>query len=557
MIIDLSKPLPNKADAADFEESGITQAALIAWLQPRAKTWTSPDEVMPENVIRMEQPAELQQEERKQAGSKDNVANFRSEKTKGPAKIPGWKDPPAEYELEQRELLDRFNSKYAVVNEGGKTLVFQEVRDTVLERDIIERITFQDFKNYHMNLKIQVGFNKEGDPIQQERGKWWLSHPKRRTYEGVVMDPTGAVHQDKWNLWKGFAIQPEAGDWTLLHAHIRDIICSKDPALFSYVMGWLARMVQQPNKQGEVGLVMRGKKGAGKSTLGKWMMRIFGQHSIQITQAKHLTGNFNAHLRDAVFVFADEAFFAGDKAGEGALKAIITEDFITVEAKHQNAVTVKNMTHIIMASNSDWVVPASEDERRYCIMDVSNDRLKDTPYFVALNAQADNGGLSAMLHALLQWDISSFNHRAIPQTEALAEQKRMSMDSLHKWWFDVLNRGYVYRSRYGAQRLTVWMQDVSNDLLMSSYQQWCGDNSVRYPETKEAMSKMLEGIGYPRRKLTGSHIIGENDAPHPETKELFNYVDRPRGFKFGDLSTVIEQFSEKTGIKIDLCEDEE
>ena len=32
---------------------------------------------------------------------------------------------------------------------------------------------------------------------------------------------------------------------------------------------------------------------------------------------------FWPHLRDAVFVFADEAFFAGDKAHEGVLKALV------------------------------------------------------------------------------------------------------------------------------------------------------------------------------------------------------------------------------------------
>ena len=37
-----------------------------------------------------------------------------------------------------------------------------------------------------------------------------------------------------------------------------------------------------------------------------------GQHALKISNAKHLVGNFNSHLRDCVFLFADEAFFAGD-----------------------------------------------------------------------------------------------------------------------------------------------------------------------------------------------------------------------------------------------------
>ena len=74
---------------------------------------------------------------------------------------------------------------------------------------------------------------------------------------------------------------------------------------------------------------------------------------MRIDHPKHLVGNFNAHLRDAFFVFANEPFFAGDKQHEGVLKGLITEPKIIIEAKYQNAVTVANMTHILMASNSD------------------------------------------------------------------------------------------------------------------------------------------------------------------------------------------------------------
>jgi hypothetical protein len=81
---------------------------------------------------------------------------------------------------------------------------------------------------------------------------------------------------------------------------------------------------------------LRGKKGAGKGTLGNWMVRLLGQHGVHVSQGTHLTGKFNAHLRDAIFVFADEAFFAGDKANEGALTRIIHGPRTTCHPIEQN-----------------------------------------------------------------------------------------------------------------------------------------------------------------------------------------------------------------------------
>jgi hypothetical protein len=296
-----------------------------------------------------------------------------------------------------------FNQKYAIVNEAGKVVVYRPKRDVQLQRDTIERILFEDFRRMYMNQRVQVSVSQKGSPIYRDIARIWLEHEDRRQFlGGVVMDPTNEAPEDYWNLWKGFAVTPSPGDWSLMRDHLRNVICSGDEALFAYVMGWLARMVQHPNQPGEVALVLRGKKGAGKGTLGTWLIKLLGQHGIHVAHAKHLVGNFNAHLRDAVFVFADEAFFAGDKQHEGVLKALVTEPFITIEAKYENAVTITNMTHILMASNADWVVPATADERRFCVMDVSDARMGDRAYFKKLNAQMEtNVSNLAYFHSMV------------------------------------------------------------------------------------------------------------------------------------------------------------
>jgi site-specific recombinase XerD len=68
---------------------------------------------------------------------------------------------------------------------------------------------------------------------------------------------------------------------------------------------------------------MRGKQGTGKGVFARGFGHLLNQHFLHLARSKHLVGNFNAHLRDAVVVFADEAFLAADdKETEGVLKAI-------------------------------------------------------------------------------------------------------------------------------------------------------------------------------------------------------------------------------------------
>ena len=103
------------------------------------------------------------------------------------------------------------------------------------------------------------------------------------------------------NLWQGFAVKPRAGSWRTAQANtLRTIICNGNTDHFDYLMDWMADLVQHPEKQGEVAIVLRGNEGTGKGILARALKYLLGQHGFAISNARHLTGNFNAHLRDCV-----------------------------------------------------------------------------------------------------------------------------------------------------------------------------------------------------------------------------------------------------------------
>ena len=78
-------------------------------------------------------------------------------------------------------------------------------------------------------------------------------------------------------------------------------------------------------------IVLRGERGTGKGAFAQTIGKLLGQHFLHLTSPDVLTGRFNSILRDKVFVYADESFWAGDKMAEARLKTLITEDRIIVE----------------------------------------------------------------------------------------------------------------------------------------------------------------------------------------------------------------------------------
>lgn len=282
---------------------------------------------------------------------------------------------------------------------------------------------------------------------------------------------------------------------------------------------------------------------------GRWFVGTFGQHGIQIFNPAQLVGRFNEHLRDCIALFGDEAFYAGDKQHEGVLKGLITELFLAIEGKGLRVIVVPNMLHAVLASNSDWVIPASSDERRYAVFDVPDSRVGNLPYFAAIDKQMREGGLAAMLHDLLVRDISGFEVRAVPQTEALTTQKLFSLDSLDRWWLAVLERGFVLRSRHGVPAFGVWVDFCSTELLTRSYLQWCGDTRVSHPASREALGVRMRKIYSPARPR-GDQVIGELETwpPGQPQDNLVVRSHRPSGYSVGDLDEARVRFSEVRGV---------
>lgn len=338
------------------------------------------------------------------------------------------------------DYIKTLNSEYFIGRFGGRTVVCRETYDEALKRRAIETSTFQDFKNLYNNRKVTVGMDRNGTPMIKPLGTAWLDHEARRQYMEIKMLPEGA-DEGVYNLWRGFSVEPVEGSWKLMKRHIHRVICNSDKKLFNYVIRWLARMVQKPWKPGEVALVLQGGKGVGKGMLGNAICDIMGQHACHVMNVKHVTGDFNGHLEDCIFLFADEAFWAGDKAAEGVLKGMITEPTVLIVRKFCEGKQARNMMHIFMASNNEWVVPASKDERRYCVLKVSERYKGDHKYFKALADETYNGGLEAMLYYLKNLDIRGFNVRAVPETDGLTDQKIQSLDSVMVWWLQKLRDG--------------------------------------------------------------------------------------------------------------------
>ena len=325
---------------------------------------------------------------------------------------------------ESRHILKQLNDHHAVVMIGGKTVIVRED----------ETPTFMGYKDFclrHANLKIG----------RRAATKIWIESDHTRRYDELVFDPSGRCPSTSYNLFRGLSVEPVAGKCDLYLRHVKEIICAGDQTVYDYVLGWMAHAIQKPTELPGVALVLRGYQGTGKGTFAQHFGKIFGDHFQHLVHMDHLLGKFNAHLSSALVVFADEIVWGGNKREAAQLKGIITETRRMMEAKFKDPLIVNNYARFIFATNEDWAVPTGEKERRFCVLNIDETRAEDHSYFAAINTEMRNGGVQALMHTLMNFDLSHFNVRRYPVTEGLLEQKQLSLPSVAQWWYDILIEG--------------------------------------------------------------------------------------------------------------------
>ena len=418
--------------------------------------------------------------------------------------------------------IKRMNERYTAITAVGnkfRILIHPEEHD-----DELVFLSKADFISAEENNRIKVE-DKRGDVKEYPITKLWLESPIRSQCRKIVFDPkrrpgtTGRGVRRVYNLWTGWGTKPaKGGSWDCMKDLIENTLSGGDERAAEYIYRWLAWLFQNPGEPAGVALSFTGKQGTGKGTLGNTLKRIIGRHAIRLNHSRHLTGNFNKHLMDKVFIFADEAVRPTQRGDVAALKAIITEPTVAIEPKGIDIFDVNNCAHVMIASNDTWFLPMApmERERRYMVCEVSDSRIGDQPFWDELHFELALGGEEAMLHDLLRYPLGGWvPWQEIPHTRAYTEQSLRNLPVEAQWiyerlWDGTLG-GYGERKPWPPGNRTMIrtrseVRDDFKDFCHEREYKWSANGRGSEIEFGKRLRAVLPSVGKPVRRRMGDKV---------------------------------------------------
>lgn len=244
-----------------------------------------------------------------------------------------------------------------------------------------------------------------------------------------------------------------------------------DAAVGSYIIHYLAHMIQKPHELPGVALIFTGEKGCGKDTF----FDFFGEHVIgkeYYTNYVKTALLFQKHdtLRaNKVMIKLEEANRNLCLENDDILKPMITSHTMQVEPKGKDTITLPNYTRTIMTTNSGNPLNFTGDERRFLISNCSSERRGDSAFWTEVRELLFNDSAGAVVAEWLRGhDLTNWAPRTIPigayQAGIMEEAVSPLKEFIAQWDGAELDGGAFYNAyrAYCVEKALPYKQNIKS-----------------------------------------------------------------------------------------------
>lgn len=156
---------------------------------------------------------------------------------------------------------------------------------------------------------------------------------------------------------------------------------------------------------------------------------------------------------------------------------LISSEDVSVGTKYASTRMTSDYLRMVIGANPPWKLPTTWDERRYLILNPSQERIGDREYYIRLADAINNVRVLEKLHwFFMHVNIDDFDTHKIPYTDAMIRNRLEGLRGVELWAFELAVNGFV----------DAWKIDgdayIIKDRLRQSYNEF---HKARYDDKKE------------------------------------------------------------------------
>ncbi len=347
----------------------------------------------------------------------------------------------------------------------------------------------------------------------------------------VHIDQSGPI--DFYNIFPGFIatkvevpieLTPNNPLQRLL-THINIVWARRDPYRYRYSLSWLAHPILYLLRT-NVAMVLIGLQGSGKSMILEFLSEfVYGPHlSDLVDNFEPILQRFNDILAGKMLISIDDTKNNDGRkfvADFNKFKPKITGNTTQIEAKGKSIVKVTNYNSFAICSNHDIPVKIEEGDRRYVVLDCSDELIKDQDYFTSIHADCFNQETGNLFYSYVR--SKEFQNILVPLLPVpMTEAKDAILETMRPKHLNFLDAVFV-QGEYSVPSNILHIEEglpiiCPNDLY-KQYVQWCIAEGNKCTYKLAGFSKKLH-------ECPGLIYSGNRKFSHTEGMKRYFTIDK-------------------------------
>ena len=310
---------------------------------------------------------------------------------------------------------------------------------------------------------------------------------------GVIIESEGKTSV---NTWVPVKTERTPGDVTPFTDFMERILPDGNDR--TILLSYMAALVQYPGVKFQWAPLIQGTEGNGKSLMMTVVGKAVGSRYTHKPNAQDIGSKFNSWIQNKLFIAVEEIHVGGKQDMIDALKPLITDARLDIQAKGQDQVTGDNRANFMLCTNHKDAMPVTQDTRRYCVFysgqqcfeDIARDGMGGD-YFPNIYNWLASGGYAMVTDYLHSYKIEEkYNpathcHRA-PRTSSFGDAVVESRGGVEQEIMEAIGQG---RSGFRGG----WVSSIMLERLLEEKRM-----STRVPQNKRR--GVMRELGYEYHK---------------------------------------------------------
>ncbi len=380
---------------------------------------------------------------------------------------------------------------------------------------LYNKVDFKDLVKKNKYLYKKESISKDGKKSYSSKDLFddWIRDENIRSYKNINFVPKTNLedinslqaNKEYFNTFQGFEGEYLTNKVNLDDEESKEIIeifknhigllTNFDKTSITYMLNYIADIIQNPDKLPAVAVMFKSKQGFGKDLFLDIISRMIGNKYLYRTaNLDEVFGSFNTSIKDKIILQLNELEGKDGFHQKEKIKNLITEEYTNINEKKIKQYKQNNYIRMFIMTNNLSPIEIPADDRRFVVFKADFKKPSSSYFNKLVNLKNDDYSIKVLYEYFKNYDIILNLRNDRPKTNAYKDLQENCINPIYKYLNNLfINeniKDYYEKEEYKIHKKTGNILIKSVDFYQN-YKKYLASEDLNYMKISFKLIKSL------------------------------------------------------------------